>query len=197
MNNIILTANGFNNNGNRSKQIEDLFSKISKNKKVLLVGNAAKSTNINSRKDVKENFEKIGAKQVDLVDIEQCNLELILDYEIMYVLGGDVGELIELNNKTDFKKYLKKFLENGIYIGESAGSIIMSNNCKWIYDIKKGTKPKYDKVYDTYEGFGLTSLNIYPHYNEASSELKEKIDKYEQSNNIKITKLNNGEFIIL
>lgn len=197
MKNIILTANGFNNNGNRSGEIEKLFKEISKGKKVLLIGNAAKTTNINSRKDVKENFEKIGAKQVEILDIEQSNLEKILEYDIIYVIGGDPGELIELNNTTKFKDYIVKFLQKGIYIGESAGSIIMGEDCKWVYDIKKGTKPKYDKVFKTYKGLGLTNLRIYPHYDEADEYLKEKIEKYEKENNIQITKLNNGEFIVL
>ena len=197
MKNIILTANGFNNNGNRSEKIEKLFEEISKGKKILLIGNAAKTTNINSRKDVKDNFEKIGAKQVELLDIEESNLEKILEYDVIYVIGGDPGELIELNNTSKFKDYIVEFLKKGIYIGESAGSIIMGEDCKWVYDIKKGTKPKYDKVFKTYKGLGLTNLRIYPHYDEADEKLKEKIEKYEKENNIQITKLNNGEFIAL
>lgn len=197
MKNIILTANGFNNIGKRSEKIEKLFEEITKGKKVLLIGNAAKISNVKSRKDVKDNFEKVGAKQVELLDINQSNLERILDFDVIYVLGGDIGELIQLNNATKFKDYISEFLKKGIYIGESAGSIIMGKDCKWVYDIKKGTKPKYDKVFKTYKGLGLTNLSIYPHYDEAGKELREKIDKYEKENNIQITKLNNGEFIEL
>ena len=197
MKNIILTANGFNNIGKRSEKIEKLFEEITKGKKVLLIGNAAKISNIKSRQDVKDNFEKVGAKQVELLDINQSNLERILDFDVIYGLGGDIGELIQLNNATKFKDYIVEFLKKGIYIGESAGSIIMGKDCKWVYDIKKGTKPKYDKVFKTYKGLGLTNLRIYPHYDEASKELREKIDIYEKENNIQITKLNNGEFIEL
>ena len=197
MKNIILTANGFNNNGKRSEKIEKLFEEISRGKKVLLIGNAAKTTNINSRKDVKDNFERIGAKQVELLDIKQSNLERILEFDVIYVIGGDPGELIELNNTSKFKDYIVEFLKKGIYIGESAGSIIMGKDCKWVYDIKKGTKPKYNKVLKTYKGLGLTNLRIYPHYDEADEKLKEKIDKYEKEKNTQITRLNNGEFIVL
>ena len=73
----------------------------------------------------------------------------------------------------------------------------MGENCKWVYDIKKGTKSKYDKVFKTYKGLGLTNLRIYPHYDEADEKLKEKIDKYEKEKNTQITRLNNGEFIVL
>lgn len=46
MKNIILTANGFNNNGKRSEKIEKLFEEISRGKKVLLIGNAAKTNDL-------------------------------------------------------------------------------------------------------------------------------------------------------
>lgn len=52
-------------------------------------------------------------------------------------------------------------------------------------------------MFRTYKGLGLTDLRIYPHYDEADEDLKEKIEKYEKENNIQITKLNNGEFIVL
>lgn len=197
MKNIILTANGFNNNGKRSKEIEELFKKISNNKRVLLIGNAAIKSNVNSRKDVKENFLNIGAKEVDLLDINNKNLQQILEYDVIYVLGGDVGELIELNSTTNFKDYIIKFLQKGIYIGESAGEIITGKDCKWVYDIKKGIKPKYDRVFKSYKGLELTDAIIYPHYDEANEELREKIKKYEKENNLNIIKLDNGEFIEL
>lgn len=192
---IILTSNGFNNKGERSKEIEKLLKKVSKDKKIILIGNAAKNTNISSREEVRENFKKAGAKEVFLIDIDSKNVNKILNYDIMYVLGGDIGELIELNNETEFKQYVTKFIENGIYIGESAGSIIMGNDCKWIYEIKKGTKPKYDKTFKSYLGLGLTNLHIYPHYNEANEEIKERIRRYEEEYGIECTKLNDGEFI--
>ena len=63
----------------------------------------------------------------------------ILNYDVIYMLGGNVGKLIELNHNTNIKELIIKFLEKGIYIGESAGSMILSKDVKYIYDLKKGT----------------------------------------------------------
>lgn len=196
-NNLILTSNGYNNNGKRSEQIENLFKTISKDKDILLIGNAAKKSNVNSRVDVKVNFENIGAKKVELVDLNANNLSVIFDYDIIYVIGGDIGELIELNSTTEFKKYILSFLKQGIYIGESAGAMITGRDCKWVYDIKKGTKPKYDREFKSYTGLGLTDLIIFPHYDEAGKEERIKIEKYEIENNVNIIRLDNGDFIEL
>lgn len=195
--NIILTSNGFNNNQERSIKIEHLFEKIAKHKNILLIVNATKTgDNYNSIEDIKINFENIGANKVDIIEIDNNNVEKILEYDIIYGVGGDVKELLEDLQKCNFREYLLKFLQKGIYIGESAGSIVLANDIKWCYDIKKGTKPKYDKTLKSYVGIGVTEKNIYPHFGMANDEIKEKIKKYEKHNKIKITPLYDGQFIL-
>ena len=50
--NLVLISNGFNDNSYRSEEIENLFEKITKDKKVLLNLNATKEgSNYNLRKD--------------------------------------------------------------------------------------------------------------------------------------------------
>ena len=44
--------------------------------------------------------------------------------------------------KTELKKILIEFLRKGIYIGENAGTMILCDDLKWAYDIKKGIKEK-------------------------------------------------------
>lgn len=69
--NIMITSNGF-LNGTRTKQIDEIYKQIATNKKILFVANAApkESGNYIARTVVKENFEKIGAKQVTVLDID-------------------------------------------------------------------------------------------------------------------------------
>lgn len=188
--NIMITSNGF-LNGTRTKQ-------IATNKKILFVANAApkESGNYIARTVVKENFEKIGAKQVTVLDIDENNVADMLLYDIIYVTGGRIGELIKLIHHTPFKQYVLEFLKRGIYIGESAGSVLLADDVKWYYDIKKGTKPKYDEILETYEGLNLTKQHIYPHYNTVTKEVEEKIQVYERLHHRTITKLQDGEFIL-
>ena len=198
MENIYITSGGFNSINNYvSDENIKLFKEISIGKKVLILANAAPygSGNYVARENVKENFLSVGATKVDIVDLDKDNVNIILDYDIIYGLGGNVTNLIELIKNTNFKELLIKFLGKGIYIGESAGSIILSDNVKYIYDIKKGTKPKYDIELDSYEGLGLIDMYIFPHYQKLNNTIKDKINNYEINNNIKITRLNDGDII--
>lgn len=193
MKNIILTSNGFINSSPRSKEIDELFKKIANGKKVLILGNATLGgSNASQREPVKTNFEKVGARQVDIVDINIDNQRCILEYEVIYVIGGDPRYLLDLVATTNVKDILKQFLKSGgIYIGESAGSIILGNNLKWVWEVKRGTKPKYDIEPESYEGLGFTNYNIFPHWNATKEETKIKALEHDE----KITPLNDGQFI--
>ncbi len=197
--NIILTSNGFHNTSNRSKEIDEIFEEVAKDKRVVIILNATKDgSNIQNIDDVKNNFEKVGAEVVDLLmlDNEKKNACEIFNYEVIYVMGGDPRILLDDFWNCNFKMYLTKFLEKGIYIGESAGSMVLCDDVKWIWDIKKGTKPKYDILPKTFEGLNLIEEKIYPHYNKILEEQKRKIDVYEKENSCEITRLKDGEFIL-
>ena len=198
MENILVTSGGFNTVNNYvSESNIELFRTISSGKKVLIIANAAPegSGNYVARENVKSNFLKAGATKADVVDLNKDNVEMILDYDIIYGLGGNLTYLIELIKTTNFKELLIKFLDSGIYIGESAGSMILADDVKYAYDLKKGTKPKYDVELDTYAGLGLIDAYIYPHYQKASEEMKTKTLDFEKKTGIKITRLCDGDII--
>mgnify|MGYP004511976491 CR=1 FL=1 len=112
MKNIILTSNGFINSSPRSKEIDELFKTIANEKKVMILGNATLGgSNASQREPVKSNFENIGAKQVDIIDINKDNVNDILKYEVIYVIGGDPRYLLDLVATTNVKEILKQFLK--------------------------------------------------------------------------------------
>ena len=114
---------------------------------------------------------------------------------IVYGLGGNTTYLLELSNSIRFKEIIEKFLKHGIYIGESAGSIVLGNDARYYYDIKKGTKEKYNVNLESYAGLGIIDLNVYPHFNKANEDMRKKTTQYELNNDIKITRLNDGDIV--
>ncbi len=197
--NIVLTSSGFNDVNNYvSDESRELFARISKGKRIMIIANAAPegTGNYIARENVRNNFLAVGASVVDIVDVDENNVSSILDYDIIYVLGGNPTFLIELNKIINFRKYILEFLENGIYIGESCGSMILCDDLEWVYAIKRGTKKKYDIYLDSYKGLDLSKRRILPHYNKLSDEVKEKALKYEEDYGIKFDRLNDGEYIL-
>lgn len=189
-NNIVFTSNGI--IGTRFP--EEFINKNISQKNIIVVDNGTYGTsNYNKRQENVEQFYKYSAQKVDLITLSKGNIEDVLNYDVCYVMGGSIANLVELVHTTNIKEILVNFLEKGIYIGESSGSIILDNNVEWYFNLKRGTKPKYDRTFDNYNGLGFINQHIYPHYNREDNIGIKKILDYKE----KILTLNDGNYIII
>ena len=193
---LYLTSGGF-LDGQRGEKSDKIIIDSCKNKKVLFVDNATLTgSNVAGIQNIITNLQKLNAK-VKQISLSSENLKEIFKYNVVYITGGDFKPLIELANSSEIKKYFYQYLKQGkIIIGESAGSVIFGKDLKWLYDIKNGTKPKYDVILPTYKGLGLVDINFIPHWNKASVDLINKTLNYEKDNNLKITRVCDGEFLL-
>ena len=194
MGKIIVTSGGY-LDGQRGEQLDILIYDICKGKKVLILSNATiTGSNVKGVPNIKTNFEKLGCV-VDVVCLTDDNVEQIHEFDVVYITGGDMAPLGEMVTPKIKENILQFLTGAGTIIGESAGSIILGEDFKWYYDVKKGTKPKYDVVLPNYKGFGLIDFTIYPHWNKAKQEQKEKVKEYSKTSRIKIITMEDGEWI--
>ena len=131
---------------------------------------------------------------MNCIHLTEENVQQIHDYDVLYFTGGDMAPLAEIVTEK-IKDELLNFMSNkGCVIGESAGSIIFGENFKWYYDVKKGTKPKYDVELPSYNGFGFIDYNLYPHYNKADEQQKKRINDYECESIDVVVKMEDGDW---
>jgi peptidase E len=132
MQKIVLTANGFENK-NIGKTFLKMVNKESSQIKAVFVPTAAIDV------DAIEVLPKcmhdlldlnIPAKNILVYDLHyKIEYEELIKYDAIYFCGGDPSYLLKRVNNTGFNTVLKQFVNNGgIYIGVSAGSIIVANN---------------------------------------------------------------------
>lgn len=192
---LYLTSGGF-LDGQRGPCCDKIITDTCANKNIMFVDNATLTgSNVKGVANILGNFNAINAHTTKKT-LTKNNLKEIYNYDALYITGGDCTPLIELANTSNLKEILIDYLKNGgIIIGESAGSMIFGKDLKWCYDVKRGTKPKYDVVLPTYQGLGLTYVNFFPHWDKASEELKIKTQNYEKEHKMNITKVSDGEFI--
>ena len=193
MGKLIITSGGY-LDGQRGEKLDKRIEELSSKKKVLIVTNATSTgSNVKGVQNIKHNFEEV-ADVVDLIHITEDNIDQIKNYDVLYFTGGDMAPLGEIVTEIIKNAIINFLSNNGVIIGESAGSIIFGEDFKWYYDVKRGTKPKYDIELPSYKGFGLIEENIYPHFNKANEEQRVKIEDYENHNNVTISKMNDGEW---
>lgn len=96
--------------------------------------------------------------------IEKC--------DVIFVVGGNTDYLMHVFQKTGFDKLLPKLLKTKVYVGSSAGSIVMG---------KRPSTKEYLEAFGREKDFGVTSylefveLAIRPHM-DSSEEPKRRED---------------------
>lgn len=192
---IILTSNGI---AKRTVAIDELFNTYCNGKKVCVIANAANinSNNFINREVVKRNLIELGASAVDVVNLNIVTINTIPKYDVLYIMGGKLEDLIRAFREVNTKEVFTKFLEQGVIITEGEGTIALCDNFKYYYEING--KVNYMPDNETYEGLGFIKYKVYPHYNLLGDILKKKIIDYnfEHTNSI-ITRIADGEYVEL
>ena len=115
---------------------------------------------ISNLNDVAKNFPA----EMDIVNLLAFPLkeieERILQKDAIFVVGGHTDYLMSVFERTGFNKLLPKLLESKVYVGSSAGSMVMG---------KRLSSEAYKEMYKEVVGYGTTGylelvdFTIMPH----------------------------------
>ncbi len=113
----------------------------------------------------KKAFKKLGII-VDELDIPQASGEEIIskleNNNYIYVSGGNTFYLLQELIQTGADKIIKDQIKKGkIYIGESAGSMIMAPNIKYVEMMDDKTKAE---SLNSYKALGIVDFYPVPHH---------------------------------
>lgn len=174
---LLLTSAGFSNENIR-QTFPNLFSKSVKDAKILFITTAARR---------KEELQYVYMSKVELVEmgIKKENIIIFdlnniptykqtLEYDAIYVCGGNTFYLASKMKESGFDTILKKVVNEGlVYIGVSAGSIFAGPTVK----ISRDTN---DVGLTDLSGLELTEIVVAVHYDQQEVERQKQIDKLKQ-----------------
>jgi dipeptidase E len=122
---------------------------------------------LNNLDAVRDNF----GGSLELVNLLALDIGQVKDriekHDAIFVVGGQTDYLMSVFNKTGFTKLLPKLLKTKVYIGSSAGSMVMGHRL-----IPKA----YEKMYGQRDEYGITrylelvDLSIVPHLDSAKRQ---------------------------
>ena len=104
------------------------------------------------------------SSEVDMINLLAFPIEQIeqrfADKDVIFVVGGDTDYLMSVYQKTGFDKLLPKLLETKVYVGSSAGSMVIGKRVsadayRLIYS--------EDSKYEVNEYLGLVDFSVMPH----------------------------------
>lgn len=102
--------------------------------------------------------------EVDIVDLlaltSQEVEKRLANKDVIFVIGGDSDYLMSVYQKTGFDKLLPKLLETKVYVGSSAGSMVVGKRISAAaYRLIYGE----DSKYNINDFLGLVNFSIMPH----------------------------------
>ena len=163
---------------NENGLVDQLKSALKGKKKVVYV-----SSDINSTPDSVESYARIFFDSMKMVGItfEKYYIldgtkvnkakEYIKNADLVFLCGGDTYNQHLLFEKMDLKLLLSTY--TGIVMGQSAGAINMAEHCFNSPEELEESEPIF------FEGLGLTSINIEPHFVYDVSNFNEN-EKYQR-----------------
>lgn len=111
--------------------------------------------------------KNLGFKQVDIVDISAIPKDTWLprleEADILFFEGGNTFHLMHWIEKSGLKEMLPEMLKTKIYVGVSAGSMVVCKNL----DMSTSERLYSEEIgsYKSDEGFGFVDALIRPHLN--------------------------------
>lgn len=102
------------------------------------------------------NLELVNLLALDIKTIKE-RLEL---NDVIFVVGGNTDYLMSVFNKSGLSELLPELLKTKVYVGSSAGSMVLG---------KRLSTEAYEKIYDEHGAYGisnylgLVSISLMPH----------------------------------
>lgn len=188
---LLLTSAGFLNPNIAKSVIDSIQDPTSK--KVAIVTTASEGKEKNKYSVLaKQQLESMGFGTVDFVDLETQGSEMIPDYDVVYVCGGNTFYLLKFARESNFKNSVLELLaKGGLYIGVSAGTVLVCPSTIIANEIEPDPN---DVGITDFTGFNLTDLTIHPHYEEWQEP---QAQTFEKKYKIKLTRLTNNQGILI
>lgn len=127
-------------------------------------------------KDLQKLYD-LGVALVDIIDISQPKnewIDRIKNSDVIYVEGGNTKFLMYYAQKTGFADELPQLLKTRLYVGVSAGSMIIGSCLpSAAEDVIYGEEEFTEPYKNVKEYLNYLSIHILPHYQAEYNKLRE------------------------
>ena len=176
MKKVILTSCGMIDESLK-EQFYNLLDKDRSQIKLLYITIAADGEFDTDRTWIDKEFETIldlGIKKENITEFKyQDNIDFC-DFDIVYMLGGNTFYLMKELKEKQLDEKIKEAIDNGvIYIGSSAGSIILGKSIEAALPFDENWLEL-----ENFEGLNIVDGIVIPHANKKQEFIKEQKKKY-------------------
>ncbi|WP_088011558.1 Type 1 glutamine amidotransferase-like domain-containing protein [Gottfriedia acidiceleris] len=200
--NLLLTSNGF-----FTDEIKEQFLQLTKGNisnmsaGVITTASQQKENNKFAIK-AKQDFDHMGIKSVEFIDIEFESAEKFEKYNIIYINGGNPFYLLHHIRKSGADLIFKRLSnKNVIIVGVSAGAVVLGPNI----NVVNYFTPQLNIV-ETKDltGLEMTNKMIFPHYDREDlfpdttrRSIEERLIEFENLNKCNVVRIKDDQFVLI
>ncbi len=178
MKKIVLTSCGIISE-DLKREFYKLLPKNIQDIKVLYITTAVDGESGNDTSWIQEEYKTILDLGIKEENIKEYKMDYDLDvsnYDLIYMMGGNTFYLMKKIRETHFDLKIKDAINKGvIYVGSSAGSIIMGSTVELALPYDKNEVDLKD-----FTGINLINGIIVPHANRKQEFITEKRNQYKE-----------------
>jgi len=194
MKKILLTSAGF-LNPKIAKEFINILPKKIEDIKILVISYVQNDDEQYYVDKSKKELISLGFEKIQNLNLnEDFDIELLGDFEVIYICGGNTYLILDKLKKTCLFDFIKKQVEKGsVFVGVSAGSIIAGDNIEIAGWGSEGDKNEINL--QDLAGFSFTDGAIFPHLRE---ELKIEVEEFKNKANYRVIGLtDNQAFLVI
>ena len=198
----LLTSNGFNTEAIKTVFLENMDKAPSESRvSIITTASPLKEENKYAQK-AKEDLKDMGFKFVHYVDLEFDDPEVLLNSDVVYINGGNPFHLLFHIKKSGAEKIFQRLSqEETIFVGVSAGSLILGPNIK----VVQFFTPNMNTLQlEDLAGLNLIHTIIFPHYDRedifkdhTGKSIEERLIKFEKLHNCLVHRIKDDQYILL
>ena len=188
---VVLTSNGLTSN----KLIKEIKPYMKNLQKAVIITTASFPYKENDKHipRITKELKHLGLT-VDYFDFDTDEPELLLQYDVIEINGGNPFYLLAAIKKANAETLIKRISKEKLLIGISAGSIIMQKDMNLITEF---TPEMNDTVnLPDFSALGIVDVQIIPHYHRfihRFDSFEQRIKKYELDNNCSVLCMDDGD----
>lgn len=172
---LLLTSTGLTAEPNKKAFIKLVDKPVAKIK-ISFVPTAARSEEeITHVKDSFNELLSLGIKEKNIEIVDLSSQTSIDSADVLYVCGGNTFYLLNEFNRYGFSKKINEFVDRGgLYLGVSAGSIVVGPSIKIAEPFDEN-----DVNLVNFSALNIVNFSVSPHFCEEEKEIIESIQKSE------------------
>ena len=190
---LFLTSNGLSNLTLEKKFVE-LLNKDPSEISVIVIGSIVTKKNFKYINNLKKQLNHLGIRMIKVANIaKSIKADVFGECDVIIFMGGNTYYLLDRARKTGVIRLIKKHISSGgIYLGISAGSIIIHKTIEFA-GWGKSADTNLIGLQDL-RGVGIITTAIFPHYRKI---LHTEIVRFKRNTSYPIQEIRDGEAIII